>query len=116
MQVVREMYGAMVAEGAESVSIVTSGMYTQEARNFSEGKAIDLVDGGQLLKMVRSVQDFVAPADDKFSTAMTRNDVPETCPKCGSELVTRTARRGSSAGSEFIGCSSFPNCRYTRDV
>ena len=32
------------------------------------------------------------------------------CPTCGSRLVARTGRFGS-----FIGCSSFPRCRYTRD-
>ncbi len=33
------------------------------------------------------------------------------CPKCDRPMVRRTARRGPSAGSEFWGCSEFPNCR-----
>jgi len=37
-----------------------------------------------------------------------------TCPKCGSPLVRRMAKRGNQAGSEFLGCSSFPNCRYIK--
>lgn len=36
------------------------------------------------------------------------------CPKCGSALVLRTAKRGKSVGSQFLGCSRYPNCRYTR--
>jgi restriction system protein len=39
-----------------------------------------------------------------------------TCPKCGSELVLRTARKGPNAGKKFYGCSRFPSCRYMRDV
>ena len=39
-----------------------------------------------------------------------------TCPKCGGELVLRTARKGPNAGKQFYGCSRFPGCRYTRDV
>lgn len=35
------------------------------------------------------------------------------CPKCGSELVERIARKGPNAGSTFLGCSNFPKCRYT---
>lgn len=33
------------------------------------------------------------------------------CPKCGSEMVKRKATRGTNAGSEFYGCSRFPQCR-----
>jgi len=38
----------------------------------------------------------------------------EVCPKCGSKLVKRTARSGAFAGSEFIGCSRFPQCKYIK--
>lgn len=34
------------------------------------------------------------------------------CPKCSSELVTRTSKKGKTAGNEFLGCSAFPKCRY----
>jgi restriction system protein len=36
------------------------------------------------------------------------------CPKCGSVLVVRTARKGANAGGSFVGCSGYPGCRYTR--
>ena len=32
-----------------------------------------------------------------------------TCPKCGSDLVLKKGQYG-----RFIGCSGFPNCRFTR--
>jgi ribosomal protein L37AE/L43A len=35
------------------------------------------------------------------------------CPKCGSPLVVRIAKKGPNAGNEFWGCSDFPKCRYT---
>ena len=38
------------------------------------------------------------------------------CPICGSRLVLRTAKQGKHADSQFYGCSSFPNCRYTRRI
>ena len=34
------------------------------------------------------------------------------CPKCSSELITRTSKKGKTAGNEFLGCSAFPKCRY----
>jgi len=36
------------------------------------------------------------------------------CPKCGKQMVLRTARKGKSIGSQFWGCSGFPECKYTK--
>ena len=35
----------------------------------------------------------------------------EKCPKCGSGLVKKHGRFG-----EFIGCSAYPKCKYTRPI
>lgn len=35
----------------------------------------------------------------------------DDCPVCGSDLAVRRGRNGP-----FIGCTGFPDCRYTRDV
>ncbi|NPV10469.1 MAG: DUF559 domain-containing protein [Ignavibacteria bacterium] len=35
------------------------------------------------------------------------------CPKCGSLMVLRTAKRGPNAGGKFYGCSRYPNCKET---
>ena len=37
--------------------------------------------------------------------------IGELCPECGSELVIRKGRFG-----EFIACSNFPKCKYTRPI
>jgi len=36
------------------------------------------------------------------------------CPWCGSNLVERTARKGPRAGSQFLGCKNYPQCRFTK--
>lgn len=38
------------------------------------------------------------------------------CPRCGRELVLRTARKGPNAGNRFYGCAGYPKCRYVRNV
>lgn len=38
------------------------------------------------------------------------------CPQCGSAMVLRTAKRGSNAGQQFWGCSSYPKCRVTQNI
>jgi len=35
------------------------------------------------------------------------------CPKCGSSMVLRTAKRGPNAGGKFYGCSRYPKCKAT---
>jgi len=38
------------------------------------------------------------------------------CPRCGKAMILRTARKGSSTGSKFWGCSGFPVCKATKRV
>jgi len=38
------------------------------------------------------------------------------CPKCGSSMVLRTAKRGGSAGNQFWGCSAYPKCTMVQNV
>lgn len=49
--------------------------------------------------------------DRSLPAAMVQpNDAP-LCPKCGSEMVLRTAKTGANAGNQFWGCSKYPGCR-----
>ena len=34
------------------------------------------------------------------------------CPRCGGQLVPRTAKTGPDAGRPFWGCSNYPECRF----
>ena len=43
------------------------------------------------------------------------NGLP-ACPLCGSEMRTRTARHGRNRGNTFLGCSTYPRCRGTRQI
>lgn len=38
------------------------------------------------------------------------------CPLCGHAMVVRTARYGARPGSQFLGCSRYPECRGTGSV
>lgn len=38
------------------------------------------------------------------------NQMPP-CPLCGKEMVLRTAKSGKNAGSQFWGCSDYPDCK-----
>jgi restriction system protein len=110
--VLQQMFGILADEGADEAIIVTSGRFTDEARAFASGKPIKLVDGPILLELVTSVQagrENVSKAEPEPPPA----PVSPQCPRCGKEMILRTARRGSQAGSTFWGCPSFPACKGT---
>jgi restriction system protein len=109
------MFGLMTAEKADETIIVTTGHFTQDAKDFAAGKTIRLIDGPQLLAMVKSAQPNPAAAESKNAGAkMTQTD--PVCPECGKSMVQRTARRGSKAGHQFWGCSAYPACKGTREA
>lgn len=43
----------------------------------------------------------------------TPHQISPACQKCGSSMVKRTAQKGPKPGSQFWGCSKYPNCRGT---
>lgn len=55
--------------------------------------------------------------DDKGKPGKPREKAQPTgqcCPECGEgELVQRTVRNGKARGKSFLGCSRYPDCRYT---
>ena len=53
----------------------------------------------------------------KDNTQEIKNEnMEKICPKCGKELVLRTAGKGENAGKQFYGCSGFPKCRYIENL
>jgi hypothetical protein len=38
------------------------------------------------------------------------------CPRCGSRMVLRTAKRGGGTGTQFWGCSAYPRCKAVQNV
>lgn len=105
---VRELYGVQVSRNANKSVLITSGFFTQEAKNFASDKPIDLVEGPQLLELIKNVQQNrkVAPTVKKASVI---------CSECGSEMVLRTAQKGANIGKQFWGCSRFPACRAIKN-
>jgi restriction system protein len=110
VQTIRELYGVIIARGADGGYVVTSGVFTDEARRFADGRGIELIAGDRLVEMIRGAQ--TAVPEEKSSAALKA----PSCPKCGSRMVKITARKGPQPGRSFWGCSKFPNCRGTRPV
>jgi ssDNA-binding Zn-finger/Zn-ribbon topoisomerase 1 len=44
-------------------------------------------------------------------TYVHRREGTPICPKCGTQMVIRTAKKRNQKGEEFWGCRSYPKCR-----
>ncbi len=75
VNVVLEMFGVMTAQHAHGAIILSSGLFTQDARIFAAGKPIDLVEGQQLVELIRTAQSSLStlcpaqPAAPKITKA-----------------------------------------------
>lgn len=77
--------------------------------------------GEKILAMnIETRKDYLKKYEDLVSEIKLNKTINESdnlvCPKCGSKLVLRTARKGANSGNQFYGCSAFPNCRFIKNV
>lgn len=108
---VRELWGVLDDEKADGAILVTSGSFSADAFAFAQGKQVELIDGPKLRGMMAELkrdQPAVAIAEPAQSATS------PLCPRCGSPMVLRTARRGAKAGENFWGCSTYPKCQASR--
>ncbi|WP_455921833.1 restriction endonuclease [Pseudomonas putida] len=124
--VVRELYGAMAAEGAVGGFVVTSGRFTEPAREFANGRNLKLVDGIRLKRWIAAANNS-APVAEPTPAPQPKVQTPPAppvqpasaapaCPFCRKPMVTRLARSGRNAGGEFWGCADYPKCRGIRPI
>jgi restriction system protein len=125
VNIIRELYGVMAARGAAGGFVVTSGVFTKDARHFASGRNIELIDGTQLHALIRNARQKPTLQANSHSANISPvapestpepDNIPPACPKCGSSMVLRKAKQGQNAGRSFWGCSTFPRCRGIRSV
>lgn len=124
---VRELYGVMAARRMAGGFVVTSGDFTEEARAFVAGRELELINGKALQRGIRQKAPST-PVGPKASAAKAPRPMVSAppvvfaeptappCPKCGSAMAFRVAKKGPNAGHPFWGCSQFAQtkCNGTR--
>ncbi|MBC52463.1 MAG: hypothetical protein CMQ34_01355 [Gammaproteobacteria bacterium] len=121
VNIVRELYGVMASEGVTGGFVVTSGVFTSDAKAFAMHKNIELIDGPQLSHLLQethldSTTGMRQTVDELEETTFRAEVLLPSCPRCGGVMVRRTARRGQNAGREFWGCMGYPGCRGVVNV
>jgi restriction system protein len=103
---VRELLGVMTIEKVNAGIFVTTSGYSDDASALSGAHRLKLIDGGELLAMIRALP---AAAQAALLAVATEGDwTTPTCPSCGTKMIRRERRSDQGA---FWGCRSFPACR-----
>lgn len=103
---VKELFATVQDQHATGGILLTTSCFSKEAQAFASRHAeLQLVNGNDLSKMLGEA----LPASESPANAC-------ACPVCGSDMKVRTAQRGRTAGSQFMGCTRYPACKGTRSL
>jgi len=74
-------------------------------------------DVNRILKLLRKyLSESPLSNRDHIKSLRKRHSSNTLCPRCGSNLIERIAKSGSNAGSKFLGCENYPQCKFTKDA
>ncbi len=109
VKVIREFLGVMSHEKIPKGFIMTSGSYSDDAKEVAKANRITLIDGVMLLAMI---QRLPTDAQQRLLDLATDGDyTTPSCPSCGVKMLRRSSKRG-----DFWGCKNFPRCRQRLNV
>jgi restriction system protein len=112
IKAVQEVIGAKSYYRADEAWVVTNSYFTKAARELAQTGNARLVDRDELIDFILELNSAaVKPEIVKDVNSETTISNHGTCSKCGSSMILKKGKRG-----EFLGCSSFPKCRYTKNV
>jgi restriction system protein len=109
VKVIREFLGVMSHEKIPKGFLMTSGSYSDDAKEVAKVNRITLIDGVMLLAMIRRLP---TDAQQRLLELATDGDyTTPSCPSCGVKMLRRSSKRGDSWG-----CINFPRCRQMLHV
>ena len=100
---VRDFAGALMDKLSQGKGIfITTNIFTTKAEKYAEDKPIELIDGDELLRLIK-----LANKENE----VIKNKETGICPTCGSKLLEKNGKYG-----KFLGCTNYPNCRFTKKI
>jgi len=105
---VRGLRGAMISGNIGEGVLMTSGKFTQEARDFAAKEKISLIDGAGLVDKITALPPETAMELLRFATE--GDYQTPTCPACSVKMISR---KSTSQGRKYWGCRNYPGCKHT---
>lgn len=103
---VRELLGVMTHEKISKAFFMTSGRFSDDAKEVAKSNRITLIDGEMLLMMIKRLPE--ADQQRLLSFATEGDYKVPTCPSCGIKMKRVSGKAGRS---DFWGCRHYPRCR-----
>jgi len=97
------------------VNVIKSGLsrYIKQFRNH----ILSPEEISRLLKIIeKHILESTLTSKAHIRSLHERHNSITVCPKCGSNLVKRMAKKGTKAGLYFLGCGNYPRCRFTKNA
>jgi restriction system protein len=116
----RVLFGIVVFRGSFRFKTpIPDGVLCHRYRSWVASHQDVVLDATQVDAALRTLRENAQQgwiAGMKHARSVRARYASETnCPKCGGELRLRTQKKGSKPGSQFLGCSNYPSCRFTRN-
>ena len=102
------LYQSNLRRVMHEIDSTYKGSLSEEEIVDIRGKLLLAASGADSANHTVKVKQQIAVKEERIENGL--------CPRCGSPLVVRTAKKGPNAGSQFLGCSRYPDCRYTRNI
>ncbi|MBO8436467.1 MAG: NERD domain-containing protein [Spirochaetes bacterium] len=102
------LYESNLNRKIREIDSVYKGSLSENEINDIRTKLLQLSYGTDSTHHVEKIYQRLAEKEERLEKGL--------CPRCGAPLVVRTAKKGPNSGSRFLGCSRYPDCRYTRNI
>lgn len=106
VKTVRELLGVMTHEKITKAFFMTSGRFSDDAKEVARSNRITLIDGEMLLMMIQRLPD--QEQQSLLDFAVSGDYKTPTCPSCGIKMKHIPGKAGRS---DFWGCFNYPRCR-----
>jgi restriction system protein len=118
---VRELWGIVAGEAAAGGVLIGTSGFTVAAREFADGKELELVDGAEFMRLRArhphpgsvssgSRDPLVSQGFEQYLTTLHR----PACNLCKKPMVVVTNLRDASVATQFWGCPDYPRCKGLR--
>ena len=94
-----------IEAGCLTPSLKTNLAHSKHVKTIVENKRVPKVITKQVF------ESKVEPKETCNQMLEIQEGVAKSCPKCGSEMALRQAKKGKYVGNKFWGCTNFPKCR-----
>ena len=103
---VRELLGVMTHEKIGKAFFMTSGRFSDDAKEVAKSNRITLIDGEMLLMMIKRLPE--QEQKNLLDFAVSGDFTTPTCPSCGIKMKHIPGKAGRA---DFWGCINYPRCR-----